>query len=170
MAVGGEDARAFDAFYVGTRGRLVHQLYALTGDAADAQECVQEAYARAWQRWSQVSGYDDPEAWVRTVARRVALSRWRKARNRVVAYRRHGEPEPVPAPSPDNVALVAALRQLPAAQREALVLHHLCGRSVQEVAGELRVPVGTVKARLSRGRAALAVLLRDETLKEDSRV
>ena len=170
MAGGEDDARAFDAFYVGTRGRLVHQLYALTGDAAEAQECVQEAYARAWQRWSQVSGYDDPEAWVRTVARRIALSRWRKARNRLVAHHRHGEPDPVPGPSPDNVALVAALKRLPEAQREALVLHHLCGRSVQEIARDLRTPVGTVKARLSRGRAALAQLLGDETLTENSHV
>jgi RNA polymerase sigma-70 factor (ECF subfamily) len=168
---GGEDqARAFDAFYVGTRGRLVHQLYALTGDASDAQECVQEAYARAWQRWSQVSGYDDPEAWVRTVARRIALSRWRKARNLLVAYRRHGEPDAVPGPTPDNVAVVAALRQLPPAQREALVLHHLCGRSVQEIADETRTPAGTVKARLSRGRAALAELLGDDSPKEGSHV
>jgi RNA polymerase sigma-70 factor (ECF subfamily) len=171
VADGEDEARAFDEFYVGTRGRLVHQLYALTANTADAQECVQEAYARAWQRWSRVSGYDDPEAWVRTVARRIATSRWRKAGNRLTAYRRHGEPPPVPGPEPDTVALVSALRRLPEAQREALVLHHLCGRSVQEIADEARVPVGTIKARLSRGRAALAPLLGDDaTHEEDSHV
>ena len=167
MADGEDVARAFDEFYVGTRGRLVHQLYALTGNTADAQECVQEAYARAWQRWSQVASYDDPEAWVRTVARRIATSRWRKARNRVAAYRRHGEPPTVPGPGPETVALIDALRRLPEAQRVALVLHHLCGRSVQEIADEARVPVGTVKARLSRGRAALAPLLDDDATHEE---
>ena len=60
------------------------------------------------------------------------------------------------------MALVAALRQLPEAQRRALVLHHLCDLPVQEVAAEVGAPVGTVKARLSRGRSALLGLLSDE--------
>ena len=59
------------------------------------------------------------------------------------------------------MALVAALKQLPEAQRRALVLHHLADLPVHEVARETGVPEGTVKARLSRGRAALAALLTD---------
>ena len=118
-------AAEFDAFYQGTNRRVLHQMYAMTGNLADAQELVQEAYARAWQRWSSVSTYDDPEAWVRTVAWRLAASRWRKAKNGVAAMLRHGPPEDTPEPSIDNVALVAALRQIPEAQRRAIVLHHL---------------------------------------------
>jgi RNA polymerase sigma-70 factor (ECF subfamily) len=157
-----KDAESFDAFYTQTRTRLLHQMYAMTGNSADAQEVLQEAYARAWQRWSTVQGYDNPEAWVRTVAWRIAASRWRKAKNAVVALARHGAPEPVAAPTIHNVALVAALKQIPEAQRRAVVLHHLCGLSVEEVAAETDAPTGTVKARLSRGRAALAALLGDE--------
>ena len=56
---------------------------------------------------------------------------------------------------------MAALRQLPAAQREAIALHYLADLPINEVAAATGVPVGTVKARLSRGRAALAVLLAD---------
>ena len=52
-----------------------------------------------------------------------------------------------------------ALRRLPDAQREAIALHHLADLPVHEVAATLGVPTGTVKARLSRGRAALATLL-----------
>ena len=52
-----------------------------------------------------------------------------------------------------------ALRRLPEAQREAIALHHLADLPVHEVAATLGVPTGTVKARLSRGRAALATLL-----------
>ena len=66
----------------------------MTGNLADAQDLVQEAYARAWQRWSSVSTYDDPEAWVRTVAWRLAASKWRKTKNGVAAMLRHGPPEP----------------------------------------------------------------------------
>jgi RNA polymerase sigma-70 factor, ECF subfamily len=159
-----KDAEGFDAFYLGTNRRVLHQMYAMTSNLADAQDLVQEAYARAWQRWSTVSVYDDPEAWVRTVAWRLAASRWRKAKNGVAALWRHGPPDDTPEPSIDNVALVQALRRIPEAQRRAIVLHHLSGLSVAEVAHETRSPVGTVKARLARGRAALAELLSDSTL------
>lgn len=161
------DTEAFDAFYTGSSRRVLHQMYAMTGNLADAQELVQEAYARAWQRWSAVSTYDDPQAWVRTVAWRLAASRWRKTRNGVAALLRHGPAPDTPEPSLDNVALVAALKQIPEAQRRTVVLHHLVGLSVAEVAHEMHVPEGTVKARLSRGRAALAQLLTDTSLSEE---
>lgn len=168
--MGGSRADTFDAFYVGTSRRLLQQMFAMTGDRGDAQDLVQEAYARAWQRWPSVSTYEDPEAWVRTVAWRLAASRWRKARNGARALLRHGPAPDTGPPSPDNVDLVTALRQLPEAQRRALVLHHLGGRSVAEVARETGVPEGTVKARLSRGRAALAPLLSDSTIDAPSEV
>ena len=159
---------SFDAFYSGTSRRVLHQMYAMTGNLADAQDLVQEAYARVWQRWSSVSTYDDPEAWVRTVAWRLAASRWRKTKNGLAAVLRHGPPPDAPEPSVDNVALVAALKQIPDAQRRAIVLHHLGGLSVAEVAHETSSPEGTVKARLARGRTALAELLADNTLAEVS--
>ena len=151
----------FDAFYASSAPALVRQLHAMTGDLTEAQDCVQEAYARAWQRWSTVARYDAPQAWVRQVAWRLAVSRFRRARVGAGLLRRQGPPPDVPELTPDHVALVAALRRLPEAQRRAIVLHHLGGLSVTEVADETDVPTGTVKARLSRGRAALAVLLSD---------
>jgi RNA polymerase sigma-70 factor (ECF subfamily) len=159
-----KDAAGFDAFYSGTNRRLLHQMYAMTGNLADAQELVQEAYARAWQRWATVSTYDDPAAWVRTVAWRLAASRWRRAKTAMAAMVRHGAPEDAREPSIDNVALVEALRQIPEVQRRTIVLHHLVGLSVAEVAHETKSPEGTVKARLARGRAALATLLSDPSL------
>jgi RNA polymerase sigma-70 factor (sigma-E family) len=149
----------FDEFYRGTRERLLSYLYAAGGELAEAQDAAQEAYLRAWQRWATVSAMDSPEAWVRTVGWRILASRWRKVRGRAVAYRRHGESAAVPAPSEDTMLLVAALRRLPEAQRLAIVLHHVVGLPVATVAVETGVPVGTVKARLSRGRQALAALL-----------
>jgi RNA polymerase sigma-70 factor (ECF subfamily) len=151
----------FDAFFHATNRRLLHQLYAMTANLADAQECLQEAYARAWQHWHQVQGMTDPEGWVRTVAWRIVANRWRKSRNGQAAQRRHGPQEPFEEPSPDSVVLVAALRRINPEQRRAIVLHHLAGLSVEEIARETGAPTGTVKARLTRGRAALAVLLSD---------
>lgn len=155
-------ATDFDAFYAATAPALVRAVFALTGDLAEAQDCVQEAYARAWQRWTVISRYDVPAAWVRQVACRLAISRFRRARTGRGVLRRHGPPPDVPAVSPDHVAIVAALKKLSADQRLAVVLHHLTGLSVEEVATETGVPAGTVKARLSRGRTALAALLADD--------
>jgi RNA polymerase sigma-70 factor (ECF subfamily) len=151
-------AADFDGFYSASYARVVRHLYGLTGDLGEAQDCAQEAFTKAYLRWAEVADCDEPEAWVRTVAFRLAVSRWRKARNSVVAWRRHGGVA-VPELSPDHVALVTALRRISAVQREAIVLHHLVGLSVDEIAHQTGTPTGTVKARLARGRAALAVLL-----------
>ena len=58
-----------------------------------------------------------------------------------------------------NLVLLQALRKLPAGQREVIALHHLADLTVEQVADTLGLPPGTVKARLSRGRASLAALL-----------
>lgn len=64
-------------------------------------------------------------------------------------------PETIPGPSPERVAFIEALRKVPADQRRALVLYHLCDLSIEQIAAETGAPIGTVKARLARGRAAL---------------
>jgi RNA polymerase sigma-70 factor (sigma-E family) len=153
------DAEDFDEFYRSTRGRVCAYLYALTGDLAEAQDVTQDAYARAWERWAKVRTYDSPESWVRIVARRLATNRWRKALSRRIAHRRHGLVDSTPGPTEDLVAITAALRQIPEPQRVAIVLHHLMGLTVEQVARETGVAEGTVKARLSRGRGALSTLL-----------
>lgn len=119
----------------------------------------QAVWHRAWQRWGKVSGYGDPEGWVRTVAFRITVNTWRKTITRAAAHRRHGVPDEWPDLSPDYVAIVAALRNIPPGQRQAIVLHHLVGLSVDEISREAGVPAGTVKAHLSRGRRALAAHL-----------
>ena len=152
----------FDAFYTATARRVVHHVYALCGDLAEAQDVTQEAYARAWQRWSTVGAYEDPEGWVRTVAWRLTANRWRGLRRWFAARARLGRETPAPGPNPDRVALLAALRRLPDAQRLVVVLHHLHDLPVAEIARTTGMREGTVKSYLSRGRAALAVLLTDD--------
>lgn len=152
----------YDELYRACRGRLLGYVYALTGDVAEAQDAVQEAFIRAWQRWSTVSSHENPEAWLRVTATRIAISGWRRTRNRARAHVRHGAPPAVPGPDGDTVDVVAALRRLPEEQRVALALHHLIGMAVKDIAAETGAPVGTVKARLSRGRVALADLLGTE--------
>ncbi|WP_405861414.1 SigE family RNA polymerase sigma factor [Streptomyces sp. NBC_01515] len=146
----------FDAFYAATFPRLTGQLSAFTGDREEAQDVVQEAFVRAWDRRGDFLADEAPEAWIRTVAMRLAVSRWRRARRWLELVRRTPPPGAVPGPDPDHTALVAALRELPKAQRMVIVLHHLCDVSVEQIASDTGAPVGTVKARLYRGRAALA--------------
>lgn len=154
------DAAEFDEFYSSSFARVTGQLYAMIGDRDEAQECVQEAFVRAWTHRRKLQRAEHPEAWVRTTAYRLAVSRWRRTRlagrpaDRALAAPRHAD-----AADESRVALVAALQQLPRAQREALVLHHLCDLPVHAVAREVGAPEGTVKARLARGRTALAALL-----------
>lgn len=157
-----ETTRDFADFYAATFPGLVAQLYAVTGDRTEAEECAQEAFVRAWPRWEKVSTYDEPRAWVVTVGHRVAVSRWRRTRTALSRSRADRAPDPSPGPDPQTMVLVAALRQLPEAQRTALVQHHMGGMPVAEIANRAGVPEGTVKARLSRGRAALASLLADD--------
>ena len=154
--------RDFTAFYNATWRRTVAVAYAMCGDLAAAEDVAQEAYSRAWPRWSALRSYDDPGAWVRQVTTRLAVSRWRRARTASVFLARSRVPDPAAPPDETSVLLVQALRQLPEAQRRALVLHHLGELPVAEVARIERCPEGTIKARLSRGRAALAGLLCDD--------
>lgn len=145
--------------------RLVAQVYALTADLPEAQDVVQEAFARTLARPRSFLAADDPESWLRTVALNVARTRFRRQwvfARLVRTGRIEPTAEAVPGLSPDRLALLAALRRLPRPTREAVVLHHLADLPVHEVAATLGVPVGTVKARLSRGRAALARLLAED--------
>jgi RNA polymerase sigma-70 factor (ECF subfamily) len=151
----------FDTFYRDTSRRLLRYAYGLTTDASEAQDLVQEAYARAWQRRRRLAGYDDPEAWLRLVVNRLATDRWRHLGVRRKRAAAAAPPDPVAPPSEDVVLLVGAMRTLPAAQRRALALHYLLDRSVAEIAVETGVATGTVKSWLSRGRAALAAQLGD---------
>jgi RNA polymerase sigma-70 factor (ECF subfamily) len=161
------DAAEFDRFYLASVHRVVGVLYAMTGDLAEAQDVVQEAFVRAWDHRAKLEQDGNPEGWVRTVARRMAISRWRRAQSSIRAWQRHGPAPAVEPPDLPNPELTAALRRLPPAQRHAIVLFYLCDLSVEQVAAETGAPVGTVKARLSRGRVALAKSLSDHQLNQE---
>lgn len=155
------DSQNFDSFYLASVRRITSYVHTMTGNLGEAEDIVQEAFAKAWQHWGKVSGYADPEAWVRTVAFRIQVSAWRKAGNRLRAHRRHGQQADQPELNPDYVAIINALRNIPEAQRRAITLHYVLDLTVEEIAEETGVAVGTVKARLHRGRKTLAGHLTD---------
>jgi RNA polymerase sigma-70 factor (ECF subfamily) len=155
------DREEFTSFYAASFPRLVGQLAAMTGDRAEAQDAVQEAFVRAWAHRGQIDTDQRAEAWVRVTAWRIAASRWRRAREGIRLMVLAARPDRVAGPGPDRVAFVEALRNVPAEQRRALVLYHLVDLTVDQIAAETGVRPGTVKARLARGRAALAPHLRE---------
>jgi RNA polymerase sigma-70 factor (ECF subfamily) len=147
-----------DEIFRTSHGRLVSSMYALTGDLAEAQDAVSEAFVRAMSYRQQVGC---AEAWLFAVARNVAWSRRRRDVRLPVLLRKAAGTESGGELSPDRVMLVAAIRRLPARQRDALALHHLVDLPVAEVASILGISENTVKSWLRRGRAALATQLRD---------
>ncbi|GAA2369995.1 SigE family RNA polymerase sigma factor [Dactylosporangium salmoneum] len=152
---------SFESFYRSRFHALTLQIYAFTGDLGDAQDLVQEAFCRAYARWNAVQHYEDPVAWVRRVAWNLATSRWRRLRTAASFLQSH-RVQHVAAPSADRVDLTWALKQLPGAQRRIFVLFHIADLSLQEIAEQEQVALGTVKSTLSRARAAVARMLSEQ--------
>lgn len=149
------------AFYSATYTRLVSVVGVVAQSREEAEEAVQDAFVRLLGQWSKVSRYDDPEAWVRKVAFGYISNRRRGATRGLRAFRRHGPARNVPEPTGDAVDLQRALAALPQQQRAVLVLQDL-GLTTEDIAQHLDIPTGTVKSRLSRARAAIALLLKEE--------
>ena len=146
----------FGGFYEANYGRTVALVAAMVGSRHEAEDVAQEAFARALTHWPRLRRYDLPEAWVRKVALRIAVDSGRRMRRnlataaRIAVLRQPAGPEP--GDSLAFTSLGAALRELPLRQREAIVLHYVADLSVDAIAREFGLPVGTVKTRLAAGR------------------
>ena len=148
--------------------RLVTQLTALSGNILEAEDLVQEAFVTALAKAPDFELVATKEAWLRTVALNRLRRRWRRdsVMQRLLPRLVRDPGRDDAALPADHVAVVAALRQLAPHAREVVVLHYLADLSVAQMAAELEVPQGTVKARLARARTALGPLLddRDHTI------
>ena len=140
--------------------RLVAAVTLVSGSRPAAEDAVQEALLRAWERSERGEVIEHLNAWVSTVALNLARSGVR----RIVAERRARHrlgpaASSFDAPTGDPVDVERALRTLPRRQREAVVLRYYLGMDTREVATVLNVNEGTVKSTLHRARAALAEAL-----------
>ena len=145
-------------FYEAYYPRLVRLLLVATGSRGEAEDVAQEAFIALLPRWSAVREYDDPEAWVRLVAFRLA-GRRRQRVSRLLRLHRGERAEVVAPPDADQVDLDAALATLSPQHRAVVALHYFADLPVADVSRVLDIPVGTVKSRLSRARTALGPLL-----------
>ncbi|HYN97086.1 MAG TPA: RNA polymerase sigma factor, partial [Pilimelia sp.] len=155
--------QAIGELYHASYRRLVAQVFAFTTDLTEAQDVVQEAFARALARPGGLAGMDSPEAWLRTVAINVVRRRWRRRKllDTILLRDRPVTRTVAPPPGPERTDLRDALATLAEPYRQVVVLHYFADLPVEEIAGVLDVPTGTVKSRLSRARAALAEQLGD---------
>ncbi len=144
--------------------------FAIVGDAADAGDATQETFVAAWRRIRSLRDGDRFDAWLQRIAVNSARMTLRARGRRRVREIPSGDvaaiaaaSDRLPRPqSSDTDMLRAALDRLPIDQRTILVLHHLEGHGVAELAGILEIPVGTVKSRLHTARAALEAALASE--------
>ena len=153
--------------------QVVATVELVCGSLATAEDAVQDALARAWEREERGESINRLAAWVTTVALNLARSqmrRWRSERraHTKIAPLQRNAPD-APSASGDAYAVREALRALPRRQREVTALRYFLGLDVAAIAEWLGIGEGTVKAQLFRARQALAIALRDEVDEEDLR-
>ena len=148
----------FDRLYRDTYARLLGSMTAVLSDRAAAEDCVQEAFVRAYRAWSGWRPHAPPEAWLHRIALNVALNHRARERLREAAevIRRLGRPAPAPDPS-DMVSndLFTALSRLPPKLVAAIVLRHQHGYTNREIAIALGIPERTVASRLAAAKERL---------------
>src|SRR6186997_3229410 len=112
-------AMDLDELYQASYRRLVIQIYAICGDLAEAEDAVQDAFVTALRKQSRLARINNPEAWVRAVALNRVRHGWRHA-SVVRRYQAKvpGPQRPVEV-GPEHVAIVTALAEVDADQREA---------------------------------------------------
>ncbi|MCW2737570.1 hypothetical protein [Nocardioides sp.] len=119
----------FDAYYGETRTRLLHEAYALTGDAPASRAAVRDAFVVAWHRWRKIGVLDDRDAYVRPLA-------FRRARRRHTARIWHRDK----SLAPEARSTLDALSKLTTRQRELLVLNGLSALSLNDIGRMVGLP------------------------------
>jgi len=148
------DREAFELIVVAKGEQLFRTALAILGSEADARDATQEAFIHSWRQMARLRDVDRFDAWLG----RILINECR------MTLRRRGRVREVPLGNTDRPAATAdsttgafddAFARLTVDERSILVLHHMHGYPVREIANWLGIPAGTVKWRLSRARAAL---------------
>lgn len=146
--------RDFAEFYAASRDVCLRAVTASVGDPQVAEDLVAEAYARAWTGWRKVSQHPAPRAWIVRTALNLSVSWWR-GRRREVPLADHDRAAGAGPGQGLDTATLAALRRLPARQREVVALRVFLDLDTAATASVLGIAPGTVTAHLARATAAL---------------
>lgn len=161
VRLAGGDLEALGPIYDSCAAEIFAIAHWRTGSRADASDCVQEVFVKLASSPAIVAGIRHARRYLLTIAHRTAVDRAR-ARRRHVAL----ADEPLlesasldPDRALDAARATAALRQIPAAQRESIYLHHFAELSFREVGSVMGVPTFTAASRYRLGMARLRALL-----------
>ena len=154
-----QDDAAVEEFLREGYRRVVGAVALVSGSLDSAEDAVQEAIVRAWERSASKPEIVSIERWVVTVALNLSRSRIRRLVVERRAWPRLVQPDP-PQSDPDSMDVRRALERLPRRQREAVVLRYYLDLDVREVAVVMQVEEGTAKSTLARAREALRHQLR----------
>jgi RNA polymerase sigma-70 factor (ECF subfamily) len=166
---GGADA-AFTAFFAAEYTRMVRTVYLVVHDHGHAEEIAQDAFLQLLEHWEQIVDYEQPGAWVRRVAIRMAVRVVKRERMRSLLERRNA-PERLAGADlpPPRAEVLAAVRTLPTNQRVAVVLHYFEDRPVAEIADALGCAPATARVHLHKARQRLASQLNEEVTDDVTR-
>jgi RNA polymerase sigma-70 factor (ECF subfamily) len=163
------DLGAFEELMHARIDAIYRLSFAIVGDEADARDSTQETFIAAWRRIRELRDPDRFDPWLQRIAVNAARMTLRARGRRRVREIPSGDiatlasmSDHANAERSDPDLLGAALAQLPVEQRTILVLHHLEGRALAEIADVLEIPIGTVKSRLSSARDALQAAIAAE--------
>jgi RNA polymerase sigma-70 factor (ECF subfamily) len=168
------DADAQETLVSRYQATVYRLAYSLLGHTEEALDAAQEALIAMLRSLPSFRGEARFETWVKRLTINVCLMRRRRKRTRILCDQMdEGSERPAPDPGPESIALTREvqtavrehLHRLPTEFRPVVVLRELEGLSYAEIAEILRIPLGTVQSRLSRGRQMLR-----ETMAADERI
>jgi RNA polymerase sigma-70 factor (ECF subfamily) len=146
---------SFEDFFELEQDRLLRMLWMVTGSLQEAEDIVQDAFLRVWERWPNVSSMESPTGYLHHAAMNIFRNRYRRAR---LGLRKAIGTAPAIdafASAEDRISVSSALGRLTHKQRAALVLTDLLGYPADEAGRMLGVRGSTVRSLSSTARAAL---------------
>lgn len=146
---------SFEEFFEAEQDRLVRIMWLVAGNLQEAEDIVQDAFIRVWDRWPDVSRMDSPVGYLHRTAMNVFRNRYRRAKlalKKAIASTHDHDPI---GQADDRIAIGSALDALTARQRAAVVLTDALGYPATEAGRMLGVRASTVRSLASAGRAAL---------------
>ncbi|HEY8760043.1 MAG TPA: sigma-70 family RNA polymerase sigma factor [Candidatus Dormibacteraeota bacterium] len=154
----------FDQLYRRSYRRVLFTVFGILGDHAAAEDCTQDAFAKAFKAWGDWKPDAPAEAWIHRIALNVAFTYRKRRRLGEVGelVRRLGSPTPDrdPGEVAEGRELFRALRRLSPDQAALIVLRHHHGYTNREIAYALKAPESTIASRLAKAKARVRDLLK----------
>ena len=157
-----EASRNFEVFYEAEAQTLFRRLWLVTGNRAEAEEIMQDAFLMVWQRWDRVTGMDDRVGYLYRTAMNLFRKRYRRT---MLAVRRTVGLAPSNddfSDADDRHVVRHVLAALPPRQRAALVLTELLGFTSKEAGDALGVTDATIRSLTRHGRDAFRKVMEVE--------